>query len=136
MTPDPRAPVVVGVGQIEQRVEDPQEGAEPLEMMIAAVERAADDAGSRELLRAVNSVRVIRGIWKYGDPGRVVAERIGAPEAQTVGTPWGGNMVQTTVNQTALAIQRGELEVAVITGAEVGRQRGQGAQERRQALLQ
>jgi acetyl-CoA C-acetyltransferase len=30
-------------------------------------------------------------------------------------------MVQTTVNQTALAIQRGELEVAVITGAEIGR---------------
>jgi len=117
---DPRLPVVVGVGQIEQRVEDPREGAEPLEMMLAAVERAADDAGSRELLRATQSVRVIRGIWKYGDPGRVVAERIGAPGAQTVGTPWGGNMVQTTVNQTALAIQRGELEVAVITGAEVG----------------
>jgi len=120
-TPNPRAPVVVGVGQIEQRVEDPQEGAEPLEMMIAAVERAADDAGSRDLLRAANSIRVIRGIWKYGDPGRVVAERIGAPRAQTVGTPWGGNMVQSTVNQTALAIQRGELEVAVITGAEVGK---------------
>jgi acetyl-CoA C-acetyltransferase len=121
LTPDPKLPVLVGVGQIEQRVEDPQEGAEPLEMMIAAVERAAEDAGSRELLRAVNSVRVIRGIWSYGDPGRVVADRIGAPGAQTVGTPWGGNMVQTTVNQTARAIQNGELEVAVITGAEVGR---------------
>ena len=120
MTPDPRTPVVVGVGQIEQRVEDPQQGAEPLEMMSAAVERAADDAGSRDLLRAADSVRVIRGIWKYGDPGRVLAKRIGAPGAQTVGTPWGGSMVQTTVNQTALAIQRGELEVAVITGAEVG----------------
>ncbi len=120
MTPHPKAPVVVGVGQIEQRVDEPHAGAEPLEMMIAAVERAADDAGSRGLLRAANSVRVIRGVWKYGDPGRAVAERIGAPTAQTVGTPWGGNMVQSTVNQTALAIQRGELEVAVITGAEAG----------------
>jgi len=110
----------VGVGQIEQRVDEPHQGAEPLEMMIAAVERAADDAGSRGLLRAAHSVRVIRGVWKYGDPGRVVAERIGAPTAQTVGTPWGGNMVQSTVNQTALAIQRGELEVVVITGAEAG----------------
>ena len=120
MTPHPRAPVVVGVGQIEQRVDEPHQRAEPLEMMIAAVERAADDAGSRGLLRAANSVRVIRGVWKYGDPGRAVAERIGAPTAQTVGTPWGGNMVQSTVNQTALAIQRGELEVVVITGAEAG----------------
>jgi hypothetical protein len=75
LTPDrdPRLPVVVGVSQIEQRVEDPREGAEPLEMMIAAVERAADDAGSRDLLRAANSVRVIRGMWGYGDPGRAVA---------------------------------------------------------------
>jgi len=120
LTPHPKAPVVVGVGQIEQRVDEPHQRAEPLEMMIAAVERAADDAGSRGLLRAANSVRVIRGVWKYGDPGRAVAERIGAPTAQTVGTPWGGNMVQSTVNQTALAIQRGELEVAVITGAEAG----------------
>jgi acetyl-CoA C-acetyltransferase len=122
LTPDrdPRLPVVVGVSQIEQRVEDPRKGAEPLEMMIAAVERAADDAGSRDLLRAANSVRVIRGMWGYGDPGRAVAKRIGAPHAQTVGTPWGGNAVQSTVNKTALAIQRGELDVVVITGAEVG----------------
>ena len=120
MTAHSRAPVVVGVGQIEQRVEDPREGAEPLEMMISAVDRAADDAGSRALLRAANSVRVIRGDWEYGNPGRVVAERIGAPGAQTVGTPWGGHIVQSTVNRTALEIQRGDLEVAVITGAEVG----------------
>ena len=98
LTPDPRAPVVVGVGQIEQRVEDPRKGAEPLEMMIAAVERAAEDAGCPDLLPAANSVRVIRGIWRYGDPGRAVANRIGAPGAQTVGTPWGGNMVQTTLS--------------------------------------
>jgi acetyl-CoA C-acetyltransferase len=63
---------------------------------------------------------VIRGDWKYGNPGRVVAERIGAPGAQTVGTPWGGHIAQWTVNRTALEIQRGDLEVAVITGSEVG----------------
>jgi acetyl-CoA C-acetyltransferase len=111
---------VVGAGQLVQRVDDPQEGAEPLEMMIDAVGLAADDAGSRDLLGKVESVRVIRGVWSYKNPAAHIAERIGVPGAQTVGTPFGGNFVQTAVNQTALAIQRGELDVALIAGAENG----------------
>ena len=91
MTPDPRAPVLVGAGQLVQRTGDPREGAEPLEMMIDAVGRAAEDAGSRELLGRVQSVRVIRGIWSYKNPAAAIAERIGVPGAQTVGTPFGGN---------------------------------------------
>ena len=116
-----RAPVLVGVGQLEQRVEDPRGAAEPLEMMIAALERAADDAGKPELLAAADSVRVIRGVWHYGDPARAVAQRVGAAGAQTVGTPYGGNMVQSTLNHAALAIGRGEIDVVLITGAEIGR---------------
>ena len=35
---DPRSPVLVGLHQLEQRVDDPLEGDEPLEMMIRAAE--------------------------------------------------------------------------------------------------
>jgi acetyl-CoA C-acetyltransferase len=124
---DPRSPVLVGVAQIEQRVDDPEAGLEPLRMMIEATRLAAQDAGSRQLLSRADSVRVIRGVWRYGNPARVVAEEIGCPRAQTVGTAFGGNMVQATVNHAALAIQRGELDVVVITGAEHGRSRGRAA---------
>lgn len=120
MSTDERTPVIVGVGQVEQRVEDPREGREPLELMVDAVERAAKDAGSRELLRQADAVCVIRGVWRYENPAAVVAERIGAPRAETIGTPFGGNMVQSAVNHAALAIQAGERNVVVIAGAENG----------------
>jgi len=122
MTLDPRTPVLVGVGQMEQRVDDPLEGAEPLEMMVTAAELAADDAGNRDLLRSTDSVRVIRGIWGYENPAAVVAERIGAPGAQTVITRWppAGNIPQAVLSHSALAIQAGELDVVLIVGAENG----------------
>ena len=118
---DPRTPVLVGVGQVLQRTDDLDQAQEPLELMIAATRQAAEDAGSPGLLARAEAVRVIRGIWKYGDPGRVVADRIGAPGAKTAITPFGGNFVQTTVNRTCLDIQSGGLDLAIVTGGECGR---------------
>jgi acetyl-CoA C-acetyltransferase len=89
--------------------------------MSDAAQQAAEDAGSRELLARADAVRVIRGAWRYGDPGRVVAERIGAPGARTAITPFGGNIAQTVVSRTCLEIQRGDLEVALVVGGECGR---------------
>ncbi len=120
---NPKTPVLVGVAQVLQRTDDLDAAVEPLELMVDAVERAAEDAGSRELLRRAGAVRVIRGVWKYGDPGRVVAERVGCPGAQTAITPFGGNFVQTTINRTSLDIQSGALDIAIVTGAECGRTR-------------
>lgn len=117
---DPRTPILAAVAQNEQRVDDPREGLEPLELMFRAADAAARDAGSRKLLAAADAVCVPRGIWRYGDPARAVAERIGAPGARTVGTPFGGNLVQSVLNHYALAIQHGDAEVAVLTGAECG----------------
>ena len=119
--PNPKTPVLVGIAQVLQRTDDLDAAQEPLELMVDAVERAAQDAGSRELLGRAGSVRVIRGMWKYGDPGRAVAGRVGCPGAQTAITPYGGNFVQTTINRTCLEIQSGALDIAIITGAECGR---------------
>ena len=118
---DPRSPVLVGLHQLEQRVDDPSQGAEPLEMMISCVEAAARDAGSKALLEAADVVCVIRGRWFYDNPAAVVAERIGASRAQTAGTPFGGNTVQAALNRFAREIHAGERDVAVLTGAEIGR---------------
>jgi len=114
-----RAPVLVGIAQVEQRISDVAEAKEPLELMIKAVKQAAQDAGSSELLNAT-SVRVIRGIWPYQNPARAVAEAIGTPNAETAITPYGGNFVQTTLNQSALDIQAGKHDMIIITGAECG----------------
>ena len=112
-------PVLVGVAQLEQRIDDPAQAKEPIELMIDAVHAAVADAGTNELLNAT-SVRVIRGIWGYENPAAAVAEAIGNPNAETAITPYGGNFVQTTLNRSALDIQAGKHDAIIITGAECG----------------
>ena len=76
--------------------------------------------GAAGVLKQVQSVRVIRGRWNYENPAAFIAERIGAPDAQTVGTLFGGNQNQAIINDTAAAILGGEFDVVLITGAENG----------------
>ncbi len=117
---NPNTPVVIGVGQVLQRVSDPLEGEEPVDLMVSAALKAAADAGNADLLAGVDSVRVIRGAWRYKHPAGYVAETIGAPQAETVGTCFGGNMVQSTINESAKNILSGDNSLILITGAENG----------------
>ena len=73
-------PVLVGISHLEQRFTDFESAKEPVQLMIEAVNAAAEDAGSKALLDA-GSVRVIRGIWPYQDPARAIAHAIGSPNA-------------------------------------------------------
>ncbi len=113
-------PILVGIAQLEQRIDDPLKGKEPLALMEQALRAAAEDAGSSALLSEATSVRVIRGIWPYKNPAAVLAEALGVPGAESCLTPFGGNFVQTTVNMSALDIQAGRHDVILITGAECG----------------
>jgi len=89
-------------------------------MMLEAVNDAAADTRAVKLLEQVQSVRVIRGMWSYENPAKYLAEQIGAPNAQTVGTLFGGNQNQAMVNRTCLEILAGEVDLVLITGAENG----------------
>jgi len=117
-------PVLVGVGQVLQRPEDPREATEPLETMIAALEQAGRDSGAPKLLQRADSVYVLRGTWSYGDPGREIARRLGATPEETIGTPYGGNFAQGCVIEAARGVQEGRRGVALVTGAENGRSAG------------
>jgi acetyl-CoA C-acetyltransferase len=113
-------PILVGVAQLEQRIDDPSKAREPVELMIDAVRRAAEDAGSPRLLAEAGSIRVIRGIWGYQNPAKTIGEAIGNTRAETAMSQYGGNFVQTTVNLSALDIQSGKHDIVIITGAECG----------------
>lgn len=109
--------MLVGVGVISQRCEDPRDAREPLELLIAALERAAEDAGSRALLAKADRVCAPRGFWDYPDPCRVAAERFGATAAKTEIAEIG--VLQTTlVGRAAAAIAAGEADVVLLAGAE------------------
>ena len=125
MTSPQAIPVLIGVGQILQRLEDPREAAEPLEMMVAALEQAGDDCRAPKLLQRADSIYVLRGASRYGDPGREIARRLRATPSETVGTPYGGNFSQACVIDAARAIQAGRRGVVLVAGAENGRSAGQ-----------
>ena len=111
--PDPRTPVLVGVGTASA-------DAEASELMGAATAAALADAGGRGLAAAVDRVAVPQGSWTYPDPARLVARRIGATRATTelveLGIPQ-----QSLVNDALAAILSGASEVAVVVGGEAKR---------------
>ena len=125
---DARAPVLVGVGQVVRHDPDPATSSEPLDLMVAAARQAADNAfqdsrayegGGRDLLGRLDSIRVISVLsWNYVNPGLALGERLGVTPRQTVLTSTGGNSPQLLVNHTAAAIQGGEVDVALLAGAE------------------
>ena len=116
---DPHTPVVVGVAQIKQRPDDPATALEASALMIQAVRDATADAGAPDLLSELDHIGVVSGAWRYSDPGRLVADAVGATRARTSLSAMGGNTPQSYVNHLATRIQAGELDVAVITGAEI-----------------
>ena len=114
----PRTVVLVGAGQFQQRTGDPAVALEPMAMMAAATELAAEDAGTTKLLAQIDSIRVVKGSWPYRDPGRLIAGRIGAQPRETLLTFEGGNTPQSLVNSTSLDIEAGRLDVALLVGGE------------------
>jgi acetyl-CoA C-acetyltransferase len=112
--------VIVGVAQTLRRPDTAQGTTEPVAMMAEAARLAGDDSGTGDrLLRSADSIRVVELLsWPYPNPALLVGDLIGASPRQTVKTTTGGNSPQLLVNDTAAAIQRGELDVALVVGAE------------------
>ncbi len=115
---DPRTPVIVGVSHRTLRPDDLREALEAVELMTACVRDAADDAGAAGLLPDLDAVAVVYGAWRYSAPGRLIADALGASDARTLLSFHGGNTPQSYVNALAARIQAGELDRAVIVGAE------------------
>lgn len=124
---DPRSPVLVGAGQVIQRVDDPAEAREPLALMIEAAERAADDAGAPTLLGSLDTIRVPRGVWEYANPAALLRERFGVPGAETGLAAVSGTMVQRMITDAALQIADGKRDVVLVVGGEAERSKRRAA---------
>lgn len=120
MPVDPRTPVLIGYGQVNQRQSSPD--TEPVDLMAAAAREAADE----RVLAAIDSIRVVNLLSaRYRDPGLLLGQRIGADRPATRYSGVGGNVPQTLVNQACLDIQHGRAEVVLVAGAETWRTRMQ-----------
>jgi acetyl-CoA C-acetyltransferase len=119
---DPRTPVLVGVGQLSQRVDRGAEPLEPVDLLVEAARQAAADSGITAVLDGIDSVRVVSILsWRYRDPGRLVARRLGVPDAHTVYTTGGGQTPQALLHRTAEDIQAGRADCVLVGGAEAWR---------------
>ena len=121
---DPRTPVVVAVGQVDQRTEDPGRALEPTSLLAEAARRAGADSGSDRLLDSLDTVAVIRILsWRYRDPAALVAAELGISPRRTIETDDGGNYPQALLNKACLEIQAGTADAVLIGGAEAWRTR-------------
>ena len=112
----PRTPVLVGRSQIigpPPNVDDPI----TVDTLMADAARAALADASIDGAD-VDLVGVVKGLYRHPNMGQAIARTIGAPDAHTVATTWGGNTPIAFVGELGDRVARGEVDVALMLGGE------------------
>ena len=130
---DARTPVLVGVGQFTERIDDPSyRGMSAVELATAAVTAALADAAASAtaVAKAVDTVFGLRQfeisgpmpatLGKSNNYPRSVMQRVGGDPARVVLEPVGGQGPQKLVTEAGNAIVAGDADVAMIMGSEPG----------------
>jgi acetyl-CoA C-acetyltransferase len=118
---EPRAPVLVGVGQADQRVDHPTTAREPIALLADAADAAVEDtAMGHALVDAIDTVAVVQMVsWHYPDPGALLARRLGCDGVRrTVTSTTGGNGPQMLMNVLAADVAAARSDVVLLGGAE------------------
>lgn len=128
---DPRTPVLVGVGQFTERVDDAgYRGMSAVELAAAATRAALADTGVSNAAAAVDTVYALRQfeisgpmpatLGKSNNYPRSVMNRVGGDPRRVVLEPVGGQSPQKLVTEAGNAIVAGDADVVVIMGSEPG----------------
>src|SRR6195256_1291124 len=116
--PEDRIPVIVGVGEIADRPKEIASGLEPLTLLVEALKRAEADSGG-QLLGEIQSLDIVNFLsWRYRDPEKQLAQRLGINPAHLYYGPVGGESPIRYLHEAAKRIARGECSVAAVCGAE------------------
>ncbi len=115
-----RIPVIVGVGQFNDRPENPDDGLDSVGLMVEALRLAEADAGE-DWLADIDSLSIVEQISfpNLTDLHDVVAARIGASPThrETSPLPHGDTPIRF-LNEAANRIGAGETRIAAIVGGE------------------
>jgi acetyl-CoA C-acetyltransferase len=130
MNLDPRTPVVVGVGQAAERIDDPGYRAmSPVELAAAAAQAALDDCGAAAVASAVDTIAALRQFEISGPVAnaplgrstnypRSVAKRIGAEPRRAILEIVGGQGPQHLISELAGEIAAGRCQAALVFGSD------------------
>ncbi len=117
MNIDPRTPVIVGTGQLNQRCA-PLDARSPVELCADAARLAGNEAGA-DLLARTDTVAAVGIVsWPYADPAAVVARELALPNVTTVLSATGGNSPQLLINEMGRRIAARDADIVVIGGGE------------------
>ncbi|WP_460696960.1 acetyl-CoA acetyltransferase [Nocardia thraciensis] len=128
----PRTPVIVGVGQVSERIGEPgYRGLSAADLAVAAVRAAVADTGgdAEAVIAALDTVVAIRAFDDssafarpvLGAPdnvARAVAGRVGAHPRRAILGPTGGQGPQQLVTELCGAVADEKCDAAVLFGAE------------------
>jgi acetyl-CoA C-acetyltransferase len=130
---DPRTPVLVGVGQFTERIDDPgYRGMSAVDLATAAARAALSDTGASAsaVAKAIDTVFGLRqfeisgpmpaALGKSNNYPRSVMNRLGGDPARVVLEPVGGQGPQKLVSEAGNAIAGGDADVVMIMGSEPG----------------
>jgi acetyl-CoA C-acetyltransferase len=113
---DPRRLCVIGASQ--RTVRDGN-APEPLISWAERAREAADSAGVGSVLPHIDSLQIVYcQSWPYDDPVGRLASTLGVSPRHRVYSGIGGTTPQDLVNRTSVAMQRGEVDLAMICSAE------------------
>src|SRR5262245_23200526 len=115
-----RIPVIVGVGQINDRPESDAEGLNSFELMKAALMAADGDAGGGWLSK-LDALSVVAQLSfrDLGDVSILLADALGAaPRIRNQTRYPSGDSPILLLNQAANLVAAGEIESAAIVGGE------------------
>lgn len=121
MTADPqRTPVIIGVGQVNDRPDVPGDGLDPIGLMAAALHRADEDAGGGWLSDCDLLAVVAQLAWPQLNPvDGALAERLGIDPAHRMQTVKpNGDSPTRLLHNAANRIGAGEAKVCAVVGGE------------------
>ena len=130
MTVDPRTPVIVGVGQAAERIDDPAyQAMSAVELAAAAANAALDDCATDGVAAAIDiaaGIRQFENSSPYSSAPlgnstnypRSVARRAGAEPPRAILDVIGGQGPQRLITQLAGTIAAGGAEVALVFGSD------------------
>ncbi|MEO2164936.1 MAG: acetyl-CoA acetyltransferase [Acidimicrobiales bacterium] len=118
MNLNPRTPVIIGAAQVTDRISDPSCARTPLELMEDAAHSAAVDAQATQALSSLDTIAVVNGMWRYPNPGKQLAQKIGSPGASSLLSGYSGHSPQSLLNELGQRIQSGKSEISLLVGGE------------------
>lgn len=118
MSLDPKTiPVIVGIGEITEKLEGSITPREPLTLMRDAVRLAEADAGLS--ITKLDSLDVVMPMsWRYSDLAGQLSEALEIKPKRAKLGPSGGETPLKYIHQAAQRIAAGESEMAVVVGGE------------------